>query len=424
MTPQDVHHSLMSHLLPDTSTQHNSCHLLLPHFSVLTVSALHCSAWGADVAPTYPSMERGAEQSTAAHSQFHRMRLCIPKSSNRKWWWVLGRDRDALPVLQKPSKGLSHFLLSVSSQAKDWTKPFSFAFTQEWVPAAECWLKIQPCACNVSAPEKSVSQLSMCCCGVPSWAMTTRDHPEVLWFKSHTQSSWANMAEVQEHPRVWDSFISLLGTPQRYRSWLLWPLSLGHGSVLAEWEGKKKGQKGIFFLSDNIFVYEQLVNFPWAIPEHPSNSSNLCQVSCRTRNHNGASEGYRSPMQQANTTNFPKSQPQHCRQKEKRASWHCSTSSLLPRTSQFFMQPKQRDSRNSIIKLRSFRRTNSCPGTAAVQHVLLLELEAPRALDAAERGWNHCQCWMESHPWQCFQAGSWEQLMLLQWLDCSEAGKS
>lgn len=111
-------------------------------------------------------------------------------------------------------------------------------------------------------------------------------------------------------------------------------------------------------------------------------------------------------MQQANTTNFPKSQPQHCRQEEKRASWALQHSSLLPRTSQFFMQPKQRDSRTSIIKLRSFKQTNSCPGTAAVQHVLLLELEAPKALDAAERGWNHCQCWMESHPWQCFPG--WE----------------
>lgn len=68
-------------------------------------------------------------------------------------------------------------------------------------------------------------------------------------------------------------------------------------------------------------------------------------------------------MQQANTMNFPKSQPQHCRQEEKRTSWHCSTSS--PQTSQFLMQPKQRDSRNSIIKLTSSKLTKSCPGTAA-----------------------------------------------------------
>lgn len=129
-------------------------------------------------------------------------------------------------------------------------------------------------------------------------------------------------------------------------------------------------------------------------------------------------------MQQANTPNFPKSQPQHCRQEEKRTSWHCSTSSFLPWTSQLFMQLKPRDSRNSIIKLRRFKWTNICPGTAAAQHVLLLELEAPKPLDAAERGWNQCQCWMEvSSMVMLPRAVSWEQLMLLQWLDCSEAGK-
>lgn len=57
----------------------------------------------------------------------------------------------------------------------------------------------------------------------------------------------------------------------------------------------------------------------------------------------------------------------------------------------------------------------ACPGTAAVQHVLLLELGAPKPLDAAERGWNHCQCWMEVSSMAMLpRAASWEQLMLLQ----------
>lgn len=82
MTPQDVSLSLTD--VSSSTTQHSSCHLTLPHFSVLTVRTWNCSARGADAAPTDPSTERGAEQSTAAHSQFHRMRLCIPKSSKKK----------------------------------------------------------------------------------------------------------------------------------------------------------------------------------------------------------------------------------------------------------------------------------------------------------------------------------------------------
>lgn len=54
-------------------------------------------------------------------------------------------------------------------------------------------------------------------------------------------------------------------------------------------------------------------------------------------------------------------------------------------------------------------------GTAAVEHVLLLESEAPKPLDAAECGWNHCQCWMEVPSMVMLpRAASWEQLMLLQ----------
>lgn len=105
-------------------------------------------------------------------------------------------------------------------------------------------------------PQKNLFHSSPSAAGVYQagpWPLVTIPR-EALWFKFHTHSSLGqHCGGVGTSQSL--GLISVLGTPQRDRSWLLWSLSLGHGSGLADREDERKGLKGIIFFVVRVFLF-------------------------------------------------------------------------------------------------------------------------------------------------------------------------
>lgn len=111
------------------------------------------------------------------------------------------------------------------------------------------------------------------------WPLVTIQR-EFLWFKFLTQGFLGQACGTVGTSQIL-GFISASGTPQWYRSWLLCSLLLMHWPSC--WQAEDERTEGDFsFWLGGLFDCAQLVNFPWAISEHPSNF-NLRQAPDRAR---------------------------------------------------------------------------------------------------------------------------------------------
>lgn len=215
--------------------------------------------------------------------------LCVPEPSKKatendiKYW---AETRRYFQCCKSPGRAGLHLLLSVS--AKHTAEQSLFPLLSLRSDAAHCSLVTQNSLLAVDLPQKRLVYSSQ----PAATAHKAGPCPLVpiqrgfLRFKFLTQGSLGQRCGGVGTSQSL-GFISASGTPRWYSHWQLCSLLLMHGPSCWQAGEERRGEdrRGFFFSVGWLwfFAYAQLVDFPWAIPDHPSNFSNLRQVPDRAR---------------------------------------------------------------------------------------------------------------------------------------------